>query len=268
MLAKLLKYELKTYGSSFLILCLVTILSSIPILSFFVLGSPAGMFQDVGVFLAIIMLSMLVAVFIYLISFMYTSFANLYKGKATFELMVPATPAQHIVAKLIASAIWALIGIFVFILCGVLFGFSVFTTQNMELISFSGRLISENQLLLPALTQFGAFLVSFTLGYVLFVAIMFAAISIGYVLPKFNDVVAIVLLFVGGFIQEHIFWLFAINPNFNDLTYYTNTPPNEIFSQILSQQLIFWVVMAVSCVMWALIAWLLFSQRFNVRQSN
>lgn len=264
MLAKLLKYELSSNGSTFLILGLVTFLVAA------LLGSPLNQFQNMQILLTIILLAMFLIVFIYVVSTIYTSYANLYKGKATFELMVPATPGQHLAAKLIAASIWALVGFMIFLLCAVILGLVLFSSVQFyftgaEFFTAVRNLMHNQQLFMTVLTQIGAFLVSLVLSCLLNAAIMFAAISIGYLLPKFNDTVSIVLIFIGWFIQEHIMWLFVIYPNLNDPNTYATLAPIEISSQVLTQSVIFWAVMAVSCVLWALIAWLPFSRRFNVR---
>lgn len=262
MLAKLISYELKQYASTFLILAIAAVVGTI------LIATPLVELPYVDIILIWLNAGLFFIVLAYVASAIYTSWANLYKGKATFELMLPTTALEKLVSKLIAALIWILVGILIY--CISLFGFVVLAMAGSPSAEALTDIFGEIPRYIEHLDVVGPWLlvsfVSLVLSSLVYAAIMFASISISSISPKFNDGLSILAIFVGWYIEGNI--LSMVRPEnvgiglvHDQYEIYMVGGVDQLFAAVCP----YWIVLVVSLLVWSTIAWYLISHKFNVK---
>lgn len=268
MLAKLISYELKQSGSTFLVLGLAALLGSI------LIATPLSSLPFLDVVLTIFESGMFFIVLAYVVSTIYTSWSNLYKGRATFELMMPVSVTTRLSAKLIAALIWCFAGTLIFFISGVSLALFTMTSEFSlaEIMTgFQGlsKIGQYTNIWLPWLI---ATVIALILATLTNAAIMFAAISIAYLSPKFNDALAIVGIIAAWFIEGHLLNFadklagfssesFSLGITSESLSMAINGNSTQLFIYALPTN----IVLIVSCIGWCALAWYLMSKHFNMR---
>lgn len=259
MLAKLISYELKQSGPTFLVLGLAALLGSI------LIATPLSSLPFLDVVLTIFESGMFFIVLAYVMSTIYTSWSDLYKGRATFELMMPVRVTTRLGAKLIAALIWCFAGTLIFFISGVSLALFTMTSEfsPSEIIAgFQGlsKIGQYTNIWLPWLITS---VVSLILSALTNAAIMFAAISVAYLAPKFNDALAIVGIIGAWFIEGHIlhFEDKLVGISSESFSMAINGGSTQLFMYALPTN----IVLIVSCIGWSALAWYLMSKHFNMR---